>query len=117
MEFTPDKFDAQTTTLNFKEINDSFELMESMNISAEVSVKTVGYKAEGKAKFAKDVKVSGFSSTFVIEAEVQNGAEFAAPTPKRPRGKAENRCGREGRRGGSPYSGGGQACPDRYRAL
>ncbi len=72
-----------------KEINDSFELMESMNISAEVSVKTVGYKAEGKAKFAKDVKVSGFSSTFVIEAEVQNGAEFAAPTPKRPRGKAE----------------------------
>ena len=85
----PDKFDAQTTTLNFKEINDSFELMESMNMSAEVSVKTVGYKAEGKAKFAKDVKVSGFSSTFMIQAEVQNGAEFAAPTPKRPRGKAE----------------------------
>ena len=84
-----DKFKAQTTTLNFKEINDSFELMEAMDISAEVSVKTVAYKAKGKAKFAKDVNVSGFSSTFVFEAEVQNDAVYAAPTTKSLRGKAE----------------------------
>ena len=83
VEFARDSFDSQTTTLSFNEVNDSFELLETMDVSAEVSVKSIGYEAKGKADFAKQVNISGFSSTFVIEAEVQNGASFAAPTPPR----------------------------------
>lgn len=83
IEFAREEDDAQTTTLDFKEVNDSFELMETMDVSAEVSVKTIGYSAKGKAKFAKEVNVSGSSSTFVVEAEVRNGASYAGPTVPR----------------------------------
>ena len=83
IEFVPAASDAQTTTLDFQEVNDTFELMESMNVSAEVSVKTIGYEGAGQASFAKQVNVTGTSSTFLISAAVQNGATFAAPAPLR----------------------------------
>ncbi len=83
VEFSPGELTAQTTTLDFQEVNDSFELMQAMNVSGEVSVKAVGYEASGKASFAKQVNVTGTSSTFVIGAEVQNGARFTAPAPPR----------------------------------
>lgn len=83
IEFIADESTAQTTTLDFQEVNDTFELMESMNVSAEVSVKTIGYEGSGQADFAKQVNVTGTSSTFLISAAVQNGARFAAPAPLR----------------------------------
>lgn len=83
IEFQPGNNEAQTTTLSFKEVTDSFELMRAMDISAAVSVKTVAYKAKGSAKFAKQTSVSGLSTTYVIQAEVQNGAKYAGPAGPR----------------------------------
>ncbi len=79
VEFERQSDPAQETTVQVDEVRDSQELTSSMDISSSVSVKTIGYKASGKAKFAKDTKVSSYSMTMVIEAEVRNGALFAAP--------------------------------------
>ncbi len=70
---------AQTTSLSVKEVRDSSELSKSMKVSSSVSVKTIGYQASGKAKFAKDTKVSSFSTTIVVEAEVRNPPYAALP--------------------------------------
>lgn len=60
-------------------MSDSYEVMKSMGLSAAVSVKSIGYKVSGKASFAKNSKVSGYSSNFVLRASVDNGVRYAAP--------------------------------------
>lgn len=70
---------AQETRVSVDEVRDSQELARSLDISTAVSVKAIGYSASGKAKFAKDTKISAFSTTMVIKADVRNGAEYAAP--------------------------------------
>lgn len=70
---------GQTKTMEFHEVTDSYAVMQSMDMSASASVKAMGYKASGKAAFAKSTEVSGMSSTFVLEASVDNGVRFAAP--------------------------------------
>lgn len=70
---------SQETTVSISEVRDSQSLSSAMDISAAVSVKTIGYSASGKAKFAKNTKITAFSTTYVVRAEVRNGAEYAAP--------------------------------------
>jgi len=72
---------AQTRYMTMSEVSDSYELMQSMGMSAAASVKTIGFAASGKAKFAKDLNITGFSSNFVMNASVENGVRFAAPVP------------------------------------
>jgi hypothetical protein len=72
---------AQTRYMTMSEVSDSYELMQSMGMSAAASVKTIGFEASGKAKFAKDLNITGFSSNFVMNASVENGVRFAAPIP------------------------------------
>jgi len=74
---------GQTKTMEFQEVTDSYAVMQSMDMSASASVKAMGYKASGKAAFAKSTEVSGMSSTFVLEASVDNGVRFAAPVAAR----------------------------------
>lgn len=81
VEFVEAEEPAQTRYMNMKEVSDSYEMMQSMGMSASASVKTIGVKAEGKASFAKSVEMSSSSSTFVLTAEVQNGVRYAAPIP------------------------------------
>ena len=99
VEFVQGEEPAQTRFMTMKEVSDSFEVMESMGMSAEASVKTIGFKAEGKASFAKSVNVTGSSSTFVLNAEVHNGVRYAAPVPYDAQGEIDER--RLSYRGGS----------------
>jgi hypothetical protein len=70
---------GQTKHMMMKEVSDSYEVMEAMGMTASASVKTIGYSASGKASFAKETKVTGFQSTYVMEASVDNGVRYAAP--------------------------------------
>ncbi|MDJ0759626.1 MAG: hypothetical protein QNJ19_09505 [Woeseiaceae bacterium] len=83
VEFVEGREPAQTKYMTMSEVSDSYELMQSLGMSAEASVKTMGYKAKGKAAYAKSVNITGFSSNFVLNAVVENGVVFAAPKPAR----------------------------------
>jgi hypothetical protein len=81
VEFVEGNEPAQTRFMAMHEVSDSFELMQRMGMSAEASVKTIGFKASGKASFAKDLNVSSYASNFVMNASVENGVRYAAPVP------------------------------------
>ena len=70
---------AQTRYMTMKEVSDSFELMKSMGMSAQASVKTAVWSASGKAAFARDTNITGYSSNFVMNASVENGVRYTAP--------------------------------------
>lgn len=80
VQFTRDKpFKGQTSSLGFSEVNDQYELQAAMDMSAEASVKSVGYDVEGEMKFSTETKISGSSLTYLIEAEVLNAPWVALP--------------------------------------
>ena len=79
VEFTVAESLGQTKYMTMHEASDSYEVMNSMDMSASMSVKAIGYKASGKAEFAKTSKVTGFNSTFVLKASIVNSARYAAP--------------------------------------
>jgi hypothetical protein len=81
VEFVEGSEPAQTQFLTMHEVSDSYELMRHMGLSAEASVKSIGFAASGKASFAKDLNVTGFASSFVVQATVDNGVRYAAPVP------------------------------------
>ena len=84
VEFAEASEPAQARQMTMREISDNYDLMQSMGMSAEASVKTIGVEVDGKAKFAKDMHVSRFASNFVMNATVENGVRYAAPTPGGP---------------------------------
>ncbi|MEM7081534.1 MAG: hypothetical protein AAF465_02190 [Pseudomonadota bacterium] len=90
VEFVEGEEKAQTRYLTMSEVSDTYELMQSMDISAEASVKTIGFKAEGKAAFAKSVNINSSSNTFVMNAKVFNGVRFAAPAPLAENGEIDD---------------------------
>lgn len=81
IEFVPGEEPAQTRYMTMSEVNDTHELMQSLNVSAEASVKAAVYDVSGKAAFAKSNNFSSTSSTFVLNAVVQNGVRYTAPIP------------------------------------
>ena len=82
VEFGPTKASGQTVSLEFSEVQDSYELANSLGMSSAATVKGVGYKVSGEAKFAKSTRVKTSETTFVIEAEVLNPAAYAGPPPE-----------------------------------
>ncbi len=81
VEFVPGEEKGQTSYMTMQEANDSYQLMKSMGMSAEASVKTIGYSGSAKAEFAKSQNINNSSSTFVLNAVVQNGVRYASPMP------------------------------------
>lgn len=81
VEFVPGEEPAQTRYMTMSEVSDSYTLMKSLGVSAEASVKAIGYEAGGKASFAKSTNLSSQRSTFILNAVVQNGVRYAAPVP------------------------------------
>lgn len=81
IEFEMARDEGQTKHMTFREVSDSYEVMTSMGMSAAATVDAIGYKASGKAEFAKSARTSGFSSTFVLTVAIDNGVVFAAPVP------------------------------------
>jgi hypothetical protein len=79
VEFDRHEDPAQETSVSISEVRDSQALSSSMDISSAVSVNAVGYSASGKAKFAKSTNITSFSTTYVVKAEVRNGAYFVQP--------------------------------------
>jgi len=79
VEFSIAEDKGQTKYMTITEVSDSYEMMQSMNISAAASVKIVGYQVSGKANFAKNTKINSFSSNFVLNASVDNGVRYTAP--------------------------------------
>ena len=82
VEFEMARDEGQTKYMTFKEVSDTYEVMTSMGMSAAASVDAIGYKASGKAEFAKSASTSGFSSSFVMNVAIDNGVVFAAPVPE-----------------------------------
>lgn len=81
VEFAEQSEPAQSRMMTMHEVSDSYEVMQRIGMSAEASVKTISFEASGKAAFAKELNVNGFSSTFVLNATVENGVRYAAPLP------------------------------------
>jgi len=86
VEFVMGEEPAQTRYMTMSEVTDSYEVMRSLGMSAEASVKTIGFEAKGKAAFAKSVNLKSDSSTFIMNAEVRNGVRYTAPVPRDVRG-------------------------------
>ncbi len=79
VEFSEGSEPAQSRYMTMHEVSDSYEVMQHMGMSAEASVKFIGVEASGKAAFAKDTNITGFSSTFVLNATVDNGVRYTTP--------------------------------------
>ncbi|MEL0584832.1 MAG: hypothetical protein AAES65_08150 [Candidatus Thiodiazotropha sp. (ex. Lucinoma kazani)] len=80
IEYSIEEDMGQTKYMTMTEVSDSRELMQSMNISAAASIKTIAYSASGSAKFAKNTKINSFSSNFVLVVSVDNGVRYATPS-------------------------------------
>ena len=86
IEYGVDSRSAQTSDIKITEVRDSYSLAKAMNVSASVSVKSVNYRASGKASFASNSNVSSSSVTYLVNAEVLNGAEYVGPPEAGPVG-------------------------------
>ncbi|WP_316366867.1 hypothetical protein [Candidatus Thiodiazotropha sp. CDECU1] len=90
IEYSIEEDQGQTKYMTMSEISDSRELMQSMNVSAAASVKTIAYSASGSAKFAKNTKINSFSSNFVLNVSVDNGVRYATPLMPGSRGEIKD---------------------------
>ncbi|PVV07154.1 MAG: hypothetical protein B6D77_14440 [gamma proteobacterium symbiont of Ctena orbiculata] len=90
IEYSIEEDQGQTKYMTMSEISDSRELMQSMNVSAAASVKTIAYRASGSAKFAKNTKINSFSSNFVLNVSVDNGVRYATPLMPGSRGEIKD---------------------------
>jgi hypothetical protein len=70
---------GQEQTMSMEVVTDRSEMMESMNVSAEMQVKAIAYQVSGKAQFAKEVEASSENLNFVADARVNNGVVFVGP--------------------------------------
>jgi Ricin-type beta-trefoil lectin domain len=80
VEFAPVKATGQRATLSMREVSDKSDVMDSLGVSASVSVSAIlGAKGSAQASFAKDSKVSSTSTSLLLRATVENGVIFTGP--------------------------------------
>jgi hypothetical protein len=79
IEFAPVQTRGQATSLKLTEVSDQSELMQSLNVNAAVSVRTIFASGDAKSSFAKSSKVKASSTNLVVQATVDNGVLFAGP--------------------------------------
>jgi Ricin-type beta-trefoil lectin domain len=80
VEFAPVKATGQRATLSMREVSDKSDVMDSLGVSASVSVSAIfGAKGSAQAEFAKDSKVSSTSTSLLLRATVENGVIFTGP--------------------------------------
>lgn len=79
VSLSPVRMPGQVAQLHLSEVTDTSEVMKSLGVSASVSVKSIYGKASAAASFAKSSRVSAHSSTFLLDAIVENGVLFAGP--------------------------------------
>lgn len=80
VEFAPVQATGQRATLSMREVTDKSDVMNSLGVSASVSVSAIfGAKGSAQASFAKDSKVSSTSTSLLLRATVENGVIFTGP--------------------------------------
>ena len=80
IKFSPVKSSGQELKLSMREVSDKSEIMDSLGVSAEISVKTMFASGSAQASFASNSKVSSSSTTLMLHASVDNGEIFVGPT-------------------------------------
>jgi len=78
--FAPVQEAGQTIAMELHDVSDTSEVMEALNVSASMSVKTLAGKGSAQAAFASSSKVSASSQSLLIRATVDNGVMFVAPS-------------------------------------
>jgi len=79
IDFKPLADSGQEQTLRISVVTDRSDLMNELDVSAEVQVKAIAYSVSGKARYAQAVEIKAESLNFVAHARVDNGVEYAAP--------------------------------------
>lgn len=79
VEFAPVQTRGQATRLHLTEVSDQSELMQTLNVNASVSVRTIFASGSAQASFAKSSKVKASSTNLVLQATIDNGVLFAGP--------------------------------------
>ena len=79
IEFAPLRETGQTSRLKLSEVSDKSDLMESLNVSASMAVRSMVASGSAQAEFATQSRVSRNSETLVIRATVDNGVTFVGP--------------------------------------
>ncbi|MEQ8264211.1 hypothetical protein [Pseudohaliea sp.] len=79
VRMTPVRASGQVARASLSEVTDTSEVMKSLKVSAAVAVKTMFAKGSAAASFAKSSRVSAQSTTFLLDATVENGVLFAGP--------------------------------------
>jgi|GEM_PF-1867063 len=80
IDFAPIRATGQDIEVELSEVADQSELMESLNVSANVAVKTIIASGSAKGSFAKKSKVTSNSTTLLLYATVENGVIFVGPS-------------------------------------
>jgi hypothetical protein len=75
--------EGQDKSIDIKEVNDRSQLQTAMKISAEVTVKSIGFDVNGKASYARDTELNSTFSSFAVYAYVDNGFVTAMEVPSK----------------------------------
>jgi hypothetical protein len=79
IDFKPLADTGQEQTMRISVVTDRSDLMNELDVSAEVQVKAIAYSVSGKARYAQTVEIKAESLNFVAHARVDNGVEYTAP--------------------------------------
>ncbi len=79
VSMTPVRATGQVARVSLSEVSDTSEVMKSLKVSASVSAKSMFASGSAASSFAKSSNVSAQSTTFLLDATVENGVLFAGP--------------------------------------
>lgn len=80
VEFAPVQATGQRANLSMREVSDKSDVMDSLGVSASVSVSAIfGASGSAHASFAKESRVSSTSTSLLLRATIENGVLFAGP--------------------------------------
>jgi hypothetical protein len=79
IDFKPLADTGQEQTMRISVVTDRSDLMNELDVSAEVQVKAIAYSVSGKARYAQTVEIKSESLNFVAHARVENGVEYTGP--------------------------------------
>jgi len=79
IDFKPLADSGQEQTMRISVVTDRSDLMDQLDVSAEVQVKAIAYSVSGKARYAQTVAIKSESLDFVAHARVDNGVEYTGP--------------------------------------
>jgi hypothetical protein len=79
IDFKPLADTGQEQTMRISVVTDRSDLMNELDVSAEVQVKAIAYSVSGKARYAQTVEIKSESLSFVAHARVDNGVEYTGP--------------------------------------